>query len=84
MSFVTEVPCLCFEIEKSHSGSFGLKIAGGIDQNSEDNPFIRGDSGIFLTSIEENSPAFNAGKYFEIFIKLYHNAALLKPICVFS
>merc|ERR1712110_450495 len=48
---LTEQPCLCF----------GVKIAGGLDQDAQQNPFKPGDSGIFVSSIEPDSLADKYG-----------------------
>lgn len=62
MSFVTEQPCLCFEIKReSQQQSFGLQIAGGLDQDANQNPFKPGDTGIFIASIESESLAEKNG-----------------------
>ena len=58
---MVEQACLCFEVEKGVSGSFGVRIAGGIDQDAAQNPFRPGDSGIFIASVEPNAAAETAG-----------------------
>ena len=61
MDFVTEEPCLCFELAKEN-GSFGIQIVGGLDQDSTENPFCPGDTGIFIHRIEDGSSAQKSGK----------------------
>merc|ERR1712227_1148421 len=60
MDFVTEQPCLCFELAKEN-GSFGIQIVGGLDQDSTANPFCPGDTGIFIHRIEDGSSAQKSG-----------------------
>lgn len=39
----------------------GFRIGGGIDQDINQAPFKYPDSGIYITNVEEESPASNAG-----------------------
>ena len=49
-----EIPCLQFDMTREPGESWGLKIAGGIDQDASQNQFCPGDSGIFIISLDPN------------------------------
>lgn len=56
--------CECIEIVKDvQNGNLilGFAIGGGIDQDASRNPFIPGDSGIFVTRLTEGGPAEKSG-----------------------
>ena len=46
--------------------SWGLKIAGGIDQDASQNQFCPGDSGIFIISLDPNGLAAQFGEFWAI------------------
>ena len=52
---------LCFELAKEN-GSFGIQIVGGLDGDSNENPFCPGDTHIFIHEIEDGSSAQKSGK----------------------
>jgi len=56
-----EIPCLQFDMTREPGESWGLKIAGGIDQDASQNQFCPGDSGIFIISLDPNGLAANFG-----------------------
>merc|ERR1711990_660019 len=58
---MSEILCLEFQLTREDGESFGIKISGGIDQDASLNPFVPGDSGIFITSIDPNGIATKAG-----------------------
>ncbi|KAJ8039981.1 Tax1-binding protein 3 [Holothuria leucospilota] len=55
------IPCIDIEVHRSPSGGLGFSIAGGIDQDSSKNPFLRNDKGIFVSKIVQQGPAELAG-----------------------
>ena len=58
-----EIPCLQFDMTREPGESWGLKIAGGIDQDASQNQFCPGDSGIFIISLDPNGLAAQFGEY---------------------
>ena len=61
-----EIPCLQFDMTREPGESWGLKIAGGIDQDSSQNQFCPGDSGIFIISLDPNGLAAQFGEFWAI------------------
>ena len=57
-----EIPCLQFDMTREPGESWGLKIAGGIDQDASQNQFCPGDSGIFIISLDPNGLAAQFGE----------------------
>ena len=57
-----EIPCLQFDLSREPGQSWGLKIAGGIDQDASQNQFCPGDSGIFIISLDPNGLAAHFGE----------------------
>ena len=57
-----EIPCLQFDLTREPGESWGLKIAGGIDQDASQNQFCPGDSGIFIISLDPNGLAAQFGE----------------------
>ncbi|XP_002126764.2 tax1-binding protein 3 [Ciona intestinalis] len=63
-TFESETLCECIEIVKDvQDGNLilGFAIGGGIDQDASKNPFIKNDSGIFVTRVCPGGPADKAG-----------------------
>ena len=58
-----EIPCLQFDMTRESGESWGLKIAGGIDQDASQNQFCPGDSGIFIISLDPNGLAAQFGEF---------------------
>ena len=61
-----EIPCLQFDMTREPGESWGLKIAGGIDQDASQNQFCPGDSGIFIISLDPNGLASHFGEFCKI------------------
>ena len=63
-----EIPCIQFDLVRQPGESWGLKIAGGIDQDASLNQFCPGDSGIFIISLDPNGIAAQSGKFLDSFL----------------
>lgn len=56
----TGVPFIELDVHKDGT-KLGFSVAGGIDQDSAMNPFIKNDQGIFVSKIAPGGPAAKAG-----------------------
>ncbi|XP_072173034.1 tax1-binding protein 3-like [Diadema setosum] len=56
----TGVPFIEVDVYKDGT-RLGFSVAGGIDQDSAKNPFVKNDQGIFVSKIAPEGPAASAG-----------------------
>ncbi|XP_072032446.1 tax1-binding protein 3-like [Amphiura filiformis] len=59
------IPCIEIAVVRRPSptnpSGLGFSIAGGIDQDARQNPFLPNDQGIFVTKVTPEGPAAQAG-----------------------